>query len=45
MEDDEFLITEFETRLRVDGSDEIIMPSTFRPAAAASGLATISTGT
>lgn len=40
MEDDEFLITEFETRLRVDGSDEIIMPSTFRPAAAASGLAT-----
>ena len=40
MEDDEFLITEFETRLRVEGSDEIIMPSTFRPAAAASGLAT-----
>jgi len=39
MEDDEFLITEFETRLRVDGSDEIIMPGTFRPAAAASGLA------
>lgn len=40
MEDDEFLITEFETRLRVEGSDEIIMPGTFRPAAAAAGLAT-----
>jgi len=40
MEDEDFLITEFETRLRVDGSDEIIMPHTFRPAAAASGLAT-----
>ena len=39
MEDEEFLITEFETRLRVEGSDEIIMPHTFRPAAAASGLA------
>ena len=38
MEDEEFLITEFETRLRVEGSDEIIMPQTFRPAAAASGL-------
>lgn len=40
MEDDDFLISEFETRLRVDGSDEIIMPSTFRPAAAAARLAT-----
>ncbi len=39
MEDDEFLISEFETRLRVDGSDEIIMPATFRPAAVAAGLA------
>ncbi|MGK7295911.1 MAG: EAL domain-containing protein [Candidatus Wenzhouxiangella sp. M2_3B_020] len=39
MEDDDFLINEFESRLRVEGSDEIIMPSTFRPAAAAAGLA------
>ena len=39
MEDEEFLITEFETRLRVEGSEEIIMPHTFRPAAGASGLA------
>lgn len=38
MEDDEFLITEFETRLRLEGSDEIIMPSTFRPAAQRAGL-------
>ena len=40
MEDDDFLISEFETRLRVEGSDEIIMPSIFRPAAARAGLAT-----
>lgn len=40
MEDDDFLIVEFETRLRMEGSDEIIMPATFRPAAAQSGLAT-----
>lgn len=39
MEDDSFTISEFETRLREDGSDEIILPSTFRPAANASGLA------
>lgn len=39
MEDDDFLISEFETRLREEGSDEIIMPGTFRPAAAESGLA------
>jgi len=39
MEDDEFLMVEFESRLRVDNSDEIIMPATFRPAAEASGLA------
>ncbi|MGB0514870.1 MAG: EAL domain-containing protein, partial [Wenzhouxiangellaceae bacterium] len=38
MEDDEFLITEFETRLRLEGSDEVIMPSTFRPAAREAGL-------
>ena len=38
MEDDEFLITEFETRLRLEGSDEVIMPSTFRPAAVEAGL-------
>jgi len=38
MEDDEFLINEFETRLRLEGSDEIIMPSTFRPAAQRAGL-------
>jgi len=40
MEDDDFLISEFESRMRVDGSDEIIMPATFRPAAVQSGLAT-----
>ncbi|HKL53575.1 MAG TPA: EAL domain-containing protein [Wenzhouxiangellaceae bacterium] len=39
MEDDDFLISEFESRMRVDGSDEIIMPATFRPAAVQSGLA------
>lgn len=39
MEDDDFLINEFETRLRMEGSDEIIMPATFRPAATQSGLA------
>jgi len=39
MEDDDFLISEFESRMRVEGSDEIIMPATFRPAAAQSGLA------
>ncbi len=39
MEDDSFMISEFETRLREEGSDEIIMPSTFQPAANASGLA------
>lgn len=39
MEDDEFLLSEFETRMRVEGSDEIIMPSTYRPAARAAGLA------
>ncbi|MEX2499936.1 MAG: EAL domain-containing protein [Wenzhouxiangellaceae bacterium] len=39
MEDDDFLISEFETRLREEGSDEIIMPGTFQPAAAESGLA------
>lgn len=38
MEDDEFLITEFETRLRLDGSDEVIMPAAFRPAAREAGL-------
>lgn len=38
MEDDEFLISEFETRLRMEGSDEIVMPSVFRPAAQQSGL-------
>jgi diguanylate cyclase (GGDEF)-like protein/PAS domain S-box-containing protein len=40
MEDDEFLISEFEARLRVEGSDEIVMPSTFRPAATEAKLAT-----
>jgi diguanylate cyclase (GGDEF)-like protein/PAS domain S-box-containing protein len=39
MEDDSFTISEFETRLREEGSDEIILPSTFQPAANASGLA------
>lgn len=39
MEDEEFVLVEFETRLRVEGSDEIIMPDAFRPAAIASGLA------
>jgi len=39
MDDDTFTISEFETRLREEGSDEIILPATFRPAALASGLA------
>lgn len=40
MEDDSFTIHEIESRLRMEGSDEIILPSTFRPAAAKAGLAT-----
>lgn len=39
MEDDDFLINEFETRLRLEGSEEIITPATFRPAAIEAGLA------
>jgi diguanylate cyclase (GGDEF)-like protein/PAS domain S-box-containing protein len=39
MEDDEFRITEVEPRLRVEGSDEVILPSTFRAAAVQTGLA------
>ncbi|MDT8450021.1 MAG: EAL domain-containing protein [Wenzhouxiangellaceae bacterium] len=39
MEDDEFLINEFETRLRLEGSEEIITPATFQPAAIAAELA------
>jgi len=39
MEDDEFVLSEFETRMRIEGSDEIIMPSTYRPAAETAGLA------
>ncbi|GAB4170159.1 MAG: cyclic di-GMP-binding protein FimX [Wenzhouxiangellaceae bacterium] len=38
MEDESFLVHEFETRLRMEGSDEIIMPSVFRPAAQKAGL-------
>lgn len=40
MEDDEFQILDVECRLRTEGSDEVILPSTFRPAAAKAGLAT-----
>ncbi len=39
MEDDSFRILETETRLRVEGSDEVILPSTFRSAAVRTGLA------
>ncbi|NKI36015.1 EAL domain-containing protein [Wenzhouxiangella sp. XN79A] len=40
MEDDEFRIIETEARLRVEGSDEVILPSAFRAAAVKTGLAT-----
>lgn len=40
MEDDEFQIRECECRLRTEGSDEVILPSTYRPAAVKAGLAT-----
>ena len=40
MEDDEFQIRECECRLRIEGSDEVILPSTYRPAAVKAGLAT-----
>ncbi len=30
MEDDDFIVHEFETRMRIDGSDEIVMASAFR---------------
>ena len=39
MENDKFLLNEVETRLRAEDSDEIILPSVFRPAAAQCGLA------
>jgi len=39
MDEEDFLISEFETRLRVEGSDEIILPDMFRPAATKAGLA------
>jgi diguanylate cyclase (GGDEF)-like protein/PAS domain S-box-containing protein len=39
MEDDSFRIVETEARLRVEGSDEVILPSTFRSAAVRTGLA------
>ncbi|MEM7053167.1 MAG: EAL domain-containing protein [Pseudomonadota bacterium] len=38
MEDDDFLLNEVEIRLRAEDSDEVILPSAFRPAAAACGL-------
>jgi len=38
MEDEQFLIHEFEIRLRMEGSDEIIMASAFREPANQSGL-------
>ena len=39
MEDDSFRIHEVETRLRMEGSDEIVLPETWRPAALQAGLA------
>ena len=39
MENDKFLLNEVETRLRAEDSDEIILPSVFRPAATQCGLA------
>lgn len=38
MEDEQFLIHEFEVRLRMEGSDEIILSSTFREPANQAGL-------
>lgn len=39
MDDDAFLINEVETRLRAEGSDEVLMPSVFLSAAARVGMA------
>lgn len=39
MDDDAFLINEVETRLRAEGSDEVLMPSVYLPAAARVGMA------
>lgn len=39
MDDDAFLINEVETRLRAEGTDEVLMPSAYLPAAARVGMA------
>lgn len=39
MEDDEFLIFEVETRLRPEGSDEVVLPSAYMGPASRTGLA------
>ncbi len=39
MDDDGFLINEVETRLRAEDSDEVLMPSTYLPAASRIGMA------
>jgi multidomain signaling protein FimX len=39
MDDDAFQINEVETRLRAEGSDEVLMPSAYLPAAARVGMA------
>ncbi|MGY6629839.1 MAG: EAL domain-containing protein [Wenzhouxiangella sp.] len=39
MDDDEFQINEVETRLRSEGSDEVLMPSVYLPAAMKLGMA------
>jgi multidomain signaling protein FimX len=39
MDDDAFVINEVETRLRAEGSDEVLMPSVYLPAAARVGMA------
>lgn len=38
MEDDDFMLHEFETRMRIEGSDEIVMASAFRDVASNAGL-------
>ena len=40
MDDDSFLINEVETRLRIEDSDEVLMPSVYLPAAARVDMAT-----
>ncbi len=39
MEDDSFLINDMETRLRAEDSDEVLLPSSYMPVAARTGMA------